>query len=198
MKYLFIGSHTDDIELGCAGTIAKLVEQGHEITCYTFSCCENINLIEEHSRSMNVLGVKTFVINTYRNRTMPFHRQKMLDDLHDFKMTYYPDYVFTHDPNDSHQDHSAVALETIRAFKHSNIITYQLPWNSIEMSPNYFVGLDRRHINKKIEALKEYKSQSHRHYMFEEVIETNCTYWTNHAPFTNYCEAFKIFSLYND
>jgi LmbE family N-acetylglucosaminyl deacetylase len=197
MKYLFIGAHTDDIELGCGGTIAKLVENGHEVTCYTFSSCESLNLIEEHSKSMNLLGVQTFVINNYRNRTMPFHRQKMLDDLHDFKMSYYPDFVFTHDPSDIHQDHQSVSIETIRAFKFSTIYSYSFPWNSYEQNPNYFIGLKKKHIDLKIEALHKYQSQSHRHYMFEDVIVTNATYWTNHAPFYNYCEAFKVISQYD-
>lgn len=197
-KYLFIGAHTDDIELSCGGTISKLHEQGHEVRCYTFSYCDNLTLLLEHQRAMGVLKVKNYVLNTYDVRTFSYLRQNILDDLQMFKQSYYPDMVFTHDPKDIHQDHRVVAEETLRAFKFYNIATYINPWNTDGDSPNYFITLNQNHIDDKIAASEQYESQAHRFYFYKDMITTNATYWTNRNPFQQYCEAFTIRSLRDD
>lgn len=197
-KYLFIGAHTDDIELSCGGTIAKLIEQGHDVRCYVFSYCDNMTLLLEHQKSMNLLGVKNYVLNTYDNRTMEYYRQNILDDLTLYKQSYYPDYVFTHDETDLHQDHRVVALETLRAFKFFNVITYINAWNAPTQSPNYFIPITKSHLDLKISALQQYESQSHRAYMYEDMIVANTTYWTNKCPFQHYAEAFTIKSWYEE
>ena len=62
-------------------------------------------------------------------------------------------------------------MEALRAFKNSaSIIGYELPWNHINFSSVMFIPLEERHIEKKIEALKAYTSQSHREYMNPEFI----------------------------
>lgn len=196
-RILFIGAHTDDIELACGGTIAKYIALGHDVRCYTFSYCDNMQLLLEFQRSMDVLGVKNYVLNTYNNRIMDLFRQKILDDLLDYKISFTPDIVFTHDPADIHQDHATVGTESIRAFKNHNVITYLHPWNANNHKANMFVSFGRAELDKKIEACKEYESQNHRNYMQETMIESNASYWTNRSPYDNYCEAFNIYSLYD-
>ena len=39
-KILLLSPHTDDGELGCGGTVAKLIEQGKEVFYVAFSACE--------------------------------------------------------------------------------------------------------------------------------------------------------------
>ena len=74
--------------------------------------------------------------------------------------------------NDIHQDHHTVAQEGIRAFKFSSILAYEVPWNNLTFHTSSFCILEERHINKKVEALNEYKSQAHRPYANEEFIRS--------------------------
>ena len=41
MKYLLLAPHTDDIELGCGGTVLKLLEEGNEVHWVVFSTAED-------------------------------------------------------------------------------------------------------------------------------------------------------------
>ena len=58
----------------------------------------------------------------------------------------------------------------MRAFKGVSILGYEIPWNNITFHTQAFIKLEERHIKKKIEALKAYKSQQHRFYATEDFI----------------------------
>ncbi|MEY3400676.1 MAG: hypothetical protein RLZZ86_279 [Cyanobacteriota bacterium] len=195
-KILFIGAHTDDVELSCGGTIHKLIQAGHDVRVYVFSYVNDMTLLLEHQRSMLELGVDNYILNTYDTRTMSYYRQSLLSDLCVYRSSFQPDIIFTHDPADIHQDHSVVGQETLRAFKYTNILSYMHPWNG-SFNPNYFVSLSKGNVDAKINACKQYDSQSHRAYMSEDMIKVNSTYYTNQAPYDHYCEAFKVYSIYD-
>ena len=72
--------------------------------------------------------------------------------------------------NDIHQDHYTVAQEGLRAFKDRTILGYELIWNNISFNTTSFITLGKKHIQAKVDALKEYKSQSDRAYMSREFI----------------------------
>jgi hypothetical protein len=58
----------------------------------------------------------------------------------------------------------------MRAFKHSSIFGYELPWNHIIFHENCFVALDVKHVEKKLDALAYYKTQEARHYFDREYL----------------------------
>lgn len=194
MNYLFIGAHTDDIELAAGGWICQLIESGHTVKCYTFSYLNKPRLLIEHGNSMEVLGVKNYTVNLHHNRMFSYDRQTILDDLIQYKESYQPDVVITHDIADVHQDHKCVAEESLRAFKFTNLLTYMAPWNGHHMV-NYYVPVSLSHMDKKVEALKKYESQSHRPYMDEEIIRSTASHYTNQIPHYSYAEAFKVIYL---
>ena len=72
--------------------------------------------------------------------------------------------------DDVHQDHHTIYQEGVRAFKHSKLIGYELPWNNLEFTSNFHVKLERHHIKAKVQAVNEYKSQSFRKYKDEEFL----------------------------
>jgi LmbE family N-acetylglucosaminyl deacetylase len=74
--------------------------------------------------------------------------------------------------SDIHQDHHTVAQEGLRAFKFTNILCYEVPWNNLSFNTTCFSVLSESHIQKKIDALSEYKSQAHRSYANEEFIRS--------------------------
>ena len=37
---LFLSPHTDDIEFGCGGTLARFLEQGEKVMVIAFSACQ--------------------------------------------------------------------------------------------------------------------------------------------------------------
>jgi len=69
-----------------------------------------------------------------------------------------------------HQDHQTIACEGFRAFKKVSMLGYEIPWNNLTFQTNVFVFLSEQELNKKIEAVKCYKSQQNRNYAKEDFI----------------------------
>lgn len=200
-KALVLAPHTDDGEFGCGGTIAKMVEEGTEVYLAAFSACEQSVLkkypadilIGELKRATAKLGIpeKNLFLYDYQVRIFNERRQDILQTIIDLRNTIDPDVVFMPSLDDIHQDHFTIAQEGLRAFKFSTILTYEMPWNNLTFETSSFVILEDRHLQKKVDALKEYESQSHRPYSNEEFIRALAR--TRGVQINaNYAETFKV------
>ncbi|MDO8368151.1 MAG: PIG-L deacetylase family protein [Saprospiraceae bacterium] len=179
-KVLILAPHTDDGEFGCGGTIAKLIEEGCEVYYMAFSVCEQSvpygfkedELERELMNATRELGIpeSNVIIKRYEVRRFPEHRQEILQDMIDIRSKIHPDLVFMPTPGDIHQDHQVISAEGIRAFKHSNIFCYEMIWNNISITTSGFFKLDTRHVQKKADALKCYKTQEFRNYANSEFV----------------------------
>jgi LmbE family N-acetylglucosaminyl deacetylase len=171
---LVLGPHPDD-EIGCAGLIRRLADAGYDIHHYFFSDCAETNrqthfpteqLLCECELSRDILGIPSdsrFRFN-YPVRHFLEHRQAILEDLITIRNTLHPKLVLVPNSFDIHQDHNVVYKEAVRAFKHSTILGYELPWNTLEMSHDCFISLSDEQVEAKMGALESYKSQAGRIY----------------------------------
>jgi len=172
-KILVISPHTDDGELGCGGTIAKFIEEGHVVDYVALSSCEKSVpqgcpadiLKKEVKKATKVLGIQNPILYEYEVREFPKYRQAILDTLIDLRKTLQPEIVFTPSSYDTHQDHSTIYQETYRAFKQCTILGYEQPWNNITFNTLAFISLREEHIQKKIDALNCYETQKTRSYL---------------------------------
>ncbi len=200
-KVLILAPHTDDGEFGCGGTIAKLIEQGADVYYAAFSLAEESvpegfpkNILEtEVKLATEILGIKpeNLLIYRYRVRRFAQYRQEILEDLVKLSRDLAPDLVFLPSTNDLHQDHSTIAIEGIRAFKKTSILSYEIPWNNLNFSTQLFVKITDNHLKKKIEALKAYESQYHRSYASEEFIKSLAVTRGTQIG-TKYAEIFEV------
>lgn len=178
-RALVLAAHTDD-EFGCAGLIARLVETGTEVHFACFSSCEesvpdgyDVDVLKREVReAIAVLGIpeERFDLFDYRVRHFPANRQSILEDLVVLRRRIEPDLVLLPSTSDIHQDHAVVAAEGVRAFKHSTILGYELPMNTISFQHACFVRLEPRHIETKVRHAAAYVSQQHRTYMSESFL----------------------------
>jgi LmbE family N-acetylglucosaminyl deacetylase len=153
-----LSPHTDDGELGAGGTISRLLNEGSEVTYLAFSAPRKI-LKDECQESLKVLGVTDFKIFDFPVRHFPQHRQDILEILYKNNKENQIDLVLTPSTHDLHQDHQTVTKETLRAFKTSTILGYELQWNLIVSHENCFISLSEEDIEKKISACWKYQSQ---------------------------------------
>lgn len=169
-KVLILSPHTDDAELGCGGTISKLIEEGHDIFWVVFSIARESllegwpqdSLEKEFSEVIKSLGIgyNNSKILDFQVRKFPEKRQEILEEISKLKREFKPDLLIIPSLNDCHQDHQTVAQEAVRAFKmDSNILCYEMPWNQTNFSTQFFVKLSEGHMNKKLELIEKYKSQ---------------------------------------
>jgi LmbE family N-acetylglucosaminyl deacetylase len=178
---LVLGPHTDDGEFGCGGTISKFIEQGMDLYYATFSCAEESvpeglpkNILEEEVKaSSKVLNIKDdhLLIYKYPVRKFAQYRQEILEDLVKLMRKINPDLVLLPSPDDLHQDHSTIANEGLRAFKFTSMLGYEMPWNNIRFTTNSFVHLTEKHVEKKLQSVKCYRSQTGRKYANEDFIK---------------------------
>lgn len=168
-RILIIAPHTDDAELGCGGTIARFLEDKIDIHIAAFSTAEESlpadmgpdTLKNEFFEAMRILGFSPdrSRVYDYPVRKLSYHRQEVLEELVRLRQEISPDMVLVPSGRDLHQDHQVVHAEGLRAFRDITLWGYELPWNQITFSTQAFVRLERRHIQKKCEALQAYKSQ---------------------------------------
>jgi len=179
---LILAPHTDDAELGCGGTISRLIEDGNTVYCAAFSACKH-SVIEgfpedvletEVKQASSALGIAPdhLFLFEYAVRTFNYHRQEILDDILNLRHKIKPDVVFVPSVNDIHQDHYTIAQEAVRAFKFSTLLCYELPWNNFEFKTTLFYSLEQKHVEAKMRALACYKSQAHRPYMQPDFIQS--------------------------
>ncbi|HYG52910.1 MAG TPA: PIG-L family deacetylase, partial [Flavobacteriales bacterium] len=141
---LILAPHTDDGELGCGGTIAKYIEQGHDVFYTAFSICSRSlpedwapdTLAKEVKNATQVLGLKpeNLILFDFDVRRFPEFRQDILEELIKLKKKVQPDVIYVPSPTDIHQDHQVISQEGLRAFKQSTLLGYEMPWNNISFN----------------------------------------------------------------
>jgi len=177
---LVLAPHTDDGELGAGGTISKFIENGNIVYYIAFSTADKsvpegmpTDILKTEVKAATAkLGIKAnhlFVLD-FEVRKLNYVRQEILEQLIRIKKEIKFDLVFMPSLHDIHQDHTTIANEGLRAFKDTSILGYELIWNNLTFNTTSFVKLKEDNIRKKIEALKEYKSQNGRDYISEEFI----------------------------
>lgn len=170
-RVLALAPHTDDAELGCGGTLARLLEEGAAVYVAAFSTAQDsippgfppTTTQAEFAESMRRLGVpkENVLLYDFPVRKFSYHRQDVLEELMKLRSRIQPDTVFLPTAQDLHQDHETLAAEGRRAFKETTVWGYELPWNHITFSAQAFVLLQRRHLDAKWQALSAYRSQLH-------------------------------------
>lgn len=178
-RAIVLAAHPDD-EFGCAGLIARLVEAGTEVHLACFSACEESVpegydqdvLRREVLDGLDVLGIPRdrFTMHDFRVRHFASDRQAILEELVILRKRLAPDLVLLPSSTDIHQDHAVISVEGLRAFKHSTILGYELPMNTISFEHACFVHLEPRHVEVKRRHARAYQSQQHRTYMRDAFI----------------------------
>mgnify|MGYP002477920023 FL=1 len=195
----FIGAHPDDIEIGCGALIAHIAPHA-ELLCVTLSDNQKnpalVNLVEEHYRSMAVLGVpeKSIVLGTFETRRFPHFRQEILEYMIQLDRSFNPDIVFVHSRADIHQDHGTVTEEALRAYRGKTVLGFDVIRSSYGFFPQFLVEVTEEDVEKKIAALQEYKTYASRYYFAPEI--TRATLVRNGAIAERpYAEGFDILRI---
>jgi LmbE family N-acetylglucosaminyl deacetylase len=182
-RVLILAPHTDDAELGCGGTMARMLEMDTEIYVAAFSTARaslppgsNPDLLkEEFLAAMDTFQIPEdrLYIYDYQVRKLNYFRQEVLEELVSLKNDLDPDMVLLPSGSDLHQDHQVVYNEGLRAFKDITVWGYELPWNHITFSAQAFITLTEDQLNTKWKALQAYQSQIEkgRNYFTREFIE---------------------------
>jgi len=200
-RVLVLAPHTDDAEFGCGGTLARFVAEGKDVFQVAFSSAEasvpdgfpSDILVHEVREASSVLGIRDshLILLSYPVRSFHAHRQDILDDMIRLERELRPDMVLVPSTHDTHQDHQTIAQEGFRAFKQKTMLGYEVPWNNLTFTTQSFVFLDETSLDRKIEAVKCYRSQASKPYASPEFIRSMAITRGIQIGAT-YAEAFEV------
>ena len=168
-RVLVMSPHTDDAELGCGGTMARWMDEGAELFAAVFSTAEEslppgskpYRLKDECQHALDEFRIpeENRFLYDFPVRKLSYHRQEVLEEMVKLARAVAPEVVLVPSGADLHQDHAVVHQESVRAFRYTTMLGYELPWNHITFSTHAFVVLDEKHLRRKWAALTRYQSQ---------------------------------------
>lgn len=158
-KILCLGCHSDDIEIGCGGTLLHFLNANPNlhITWVVFSANEQREQEARNSAALFLQGApnKEVIIHHYRDGFFPFDGATIKASVEDLK-SVSPDLIFTHNRHDAHQDHRLIAELTWNTFRNHFVLEYEIPKYDGDLGqPNCFVPLDKEFYEKKTRYLME-------------------------------------------
>jgi LmbE family N-acetylglucosaminyl deacetylase len=201
LRVLAIGAHSDDIEIGCGGTILRLVEDGLAASV-GWVVLTAVGERAEEARASAAAFLKQapeheVVLRDFRDGFLPYEGWRVKEFFEELKR-FDPDLVLTHRREDMHQDHRLVGELTWNTFRNHLVLEYEIPKYEGDLGhPNLFVTLDRSRCERKIELLMEgFQSQRDHRWFTED------TFWSllrlrgleSNSP-TTYAEAFHARKL---
>lgn len=214
MNLLFIGAHIDDIEIGCGGTVARAVMNGHHVKLVVMTKSSYRNYdgtvlrTEDEASSEGVAAIKTlgvseddFIILDFPNKYVPYDATTV-EELDRIICEFRPDRIFTHWAFDTHQDHKNTALATISASRwYNNIFMYEPAAPSGRsyhpFRAQMYIDISD-HIEAKINSLKNHKSQYEKYgQLWIEAIEGRAKI-RGLESYCKYAECFEVVRLEMD
>ena len=123
---LCLGAHADDIEIGCGGTILRLLEENPATDVYWVAIGATGQRRTEAIQSANLFLAnaqrKEIVVKEFRDGYFPYIGTEIKDFFEELKRKYVPDLVLTHYREDLHQDHRVVSELTWNTFRNHLIL----------------------------------------------------------------------------
>jgi LmbE family N-acetylglucosaminyl deacetylase len=176
LHVLALGAHADDIEIGCGGTIMRLLDERPR-TAVTWVVLTALaerrrEARESAEKILAAAGERTVIIADFRDGYFPYIGSGLKDLFEDVKGKCSPDLIFTHRKEDLHQDHRLISELTWQTFRDHLILEYEVPKYDGDLgSPNAFSILSEELSRHKADHLMTYfTSQAHRHWFTKETF----------------------------
>jgi LmbE family N-acetylglucosaminyl deacetylase len=160
-QVLCIGAHSDDIEIGCGGTLLKLIDLYPNISIYWVvlgaSGRREQEAVASAHKLMKDIDRKQVIVKGFRDGFFPYLGMEIKEYFEELKREVAPDLILTHYRHDRHQDHRLISDLTWNTFRDHLIWEYEIPKYDGDLgSPNIFVHLDETICRRKIDHLFEH------------------------------------------
>jgi LmbE family N-acetylglucosaminyl deacetylase len=176
LQVLCLGAHSDDIEIGCGGTILRLAE---DYPCCSFHWVVFSATGEREAEARR--GAELFagsahlrgsLLKNFPDGFLPFVGAEVKAVFEELKHTVSPDLILTASRKDAHQDHRFVAELTWNTFRDHLIVEYEIPKYDGDMGqPGFFVPLEKEIYQQKVDYLMEvFESQRHKRWFEPETF----------------------------
>jgi LmbE family N-acetylglucosaminyl deacetylase len=175
LQILCLGCHSDDIEIGCGGTVLRLAKMYPECTFHwvVFSAV-GIREVEARRAAELFAGtrVKTLLLKSFQDGFMPYVGADVKEVFEKELKQLNPDLIFSHNGRDAHQDHRLISELTWNTFRDHLILEYEIPKYDGDLGrPSVFIQLEPDIYESKIRYLMEsFPSQRSRRWFEKETF----------------------------
>ena len=165
IRILCLGAHSDDIEIGCGGTILRLLSEHHDVEVHWVvlgsSGERDGEALAGAEKFLAKAKKKEIIIQHFKNSFFPYRGEEIKDFFEKLKEKTSPDIIFTHYRHDLHQDHRVISELTWNTYREHLILEYEIiKYDGDIGSPNVFVHLDETLCRKKIRFIMDsFKTQ---------------------------------------
>jgi LmbE family N-acetylglucosaminyl deacetylase len=177
LELLCLGAHSDDLEIGCGGTVLELLDRPQPVKI-TWVVLSGIGEREAEARG----SAGRFVakarkhdirVEKFRDGYFPTQHRELKDYFESLKRQVTPDIIFTHVRDDLHQDHRAVAELTWNTFRDHLIFEYEIPkYDGGLGSPNAFMPISRVNSRRKVKLLmRGFATQRSKRWFTEDTFD---------------------------
>jgi len=195
-RILCVGAHSDDIEIGCGGTLLKLTAEHPGLDVMWVVCSAGGERTKEARASardfLRRSGSSQVVVWDFRTSFFPYEGERIKESFESLK-PFRPDIVFVHHRDDRHQDHRVLSDLAWNTFRSHAILEYEIPKYDGDMgTPNVFVPISHALCRRKSKLLmRHFASQRNKHWFSEELFLATARLrgMECNSP-THYAEAF--------
>ncbi len=161
LRLLCLGAHADDIEIGCGGTVLRLVAEHPDLSVrwIVLSGAGTRRSEAEASARHFLAGVReaTVTVHDFRDGFFPAQHAEIKESFEALKRAYQPSLILTHYRDDLHQDHRLVAELTHNTFRDHLVWEYEIVKYDGDLgNPNLFSPLSAELARRKVAALLEH------------------------------------------
>jgi LmbE family N-acetylglucosaminyl deacetylase len=168
-----MGAHSDDIEIGCGGTILRLAQEHPDCVFHwvVFSAIGGREVEAQRAATLFVghNNLKNPLVKTFPDGFMPFVGAELKMFFEELSKLVSPDLIFTHHRKDAHQDHRLIAELTWNTFRNHFILEYEIPKYDGDLGrPNFYVPLESGVYQKKVYTIMDVFQSQHSKRWFQE------------------------------
>jgi LmbE family N-acetylglucosaminyl deacetylase len=173
---LLLGAHSDDIEIGCGGTVLRVVAMNPRAALHWIVFSGGAERAKEAeaaaARFLAGAGARTVEVHQFRDGFFPSEHARIKTYFEELKGKIDPDLVFTHYHGDLHQDHRVISELTWNTYRRHTVLEYEVPkWDGDLGRPNVYVPLEEAQARRKVEILMEcFGTQAGKHWFDEETF----------------------------
>lgn len=161
LTILCLGAHSDDIEIGCGGTVLRLLAEhpGATVHWVVFSAADQR---DEEARASAAdftaaAGAVHVATHAFRDGFFPDAWAAVKAVFEQLKQAVVPDLVLTHRTADAHQDHRVVGELTWNTFRDHFVAEYEIPKYEGDLgAPNLYVPLTAATAARKVDLLMQH------------------------------------------
>ena len=176
-QLLCLGAHSDDIEIGCGGTILKLAKEYESLEVHWIVFSADPERKREALKSAGLFlreaKKRRVLINDFRTSFFPYQGAEIKEVFEQLKRETSPHLILTHCRHDLHQDHRLINELTWNTFRDHLILEYEIPKYDGDLgNPNLYVQLDESLCARKLRyILASFKTQQTKHWFTEDTFK---------------------------